>query len=87
MSKIVKIKQEDIEKIVNNIVSEQVDEEAHDLEEQPQDDKVQIFLGKDENGVIYVINSKTGDILGRKDMSGKISGLESGPEELGMAAE
>ena len=87
MSKIVKIKQEDIEKIVNNIVSEQVDEESHDLEEQPQDDKVQIFLGKDENGVIYVINSKTGDILGRKDMSGKISGLESGPEELGMAAE
>ena len=87
MSKIVKIKQEDIEKIVNNIVNEQVDEETHELDEQPQDDKIQIFLGKDENGVIYVINSKTGDILGRKDMSGKISGLESGSEELGMAAE
>jgi L-amino acid N-acyltransferase YncA len=88
MSKIVKIKQEDIETIVNNIVSEQVNEESHDLEEQPQDNgEVQIFLGKDENGVVYVINAKTGDILGSKDMSGKISGLESDQSDIRMAAE
>jgi hypothetical protein len=87
MSKIVKIKQEDIEKIVNNIVSEQVSEESHDLDEQSQDDGVQIFLGKDENGVVYVINAKTGDILGSKDMSGKISGLESDSSDIRMAAE
>lgn len=87
MSKIVKIKQEDIEKIVNNIVNEQVDEETHELEEQPQDEGIQIFLGKDENGMVYVINAKTGDILGSKDMSGKISGLESDSSDMRMAAE
>lgn len=89
MSKVVKIKQEDIEKIVNNIVSEQVDEETHDLgEDAPQSAGLEIFLGKDENGVVYVVDANTGDILGQKDMSGKISGLGGGESsELRMAAE
>lgn len=84
MSKIVKLKQQDIEKIVNNIVTE-----GQDLGEDSMGQKsgLKIFLGKDENGVVYVVNAETGDVLGTKDMSGKIAGLTDDSSEYAMAAE
>lgn len=83
MSKIVKLKQQDIEKIVNNIVTEGQDL-GEDMSNKP---GVKIFLGKDENGVVYAINAETGDILGSKDMSGKIAGLTDDSSDYAMAAE
>jgi hypothetical protein len=83
MSKIVKLKQQDIEKIVNNIVTEGQDLNE-DMSNKP---GLKIFLGKDENGVVYVVNAETGDILGSKDMSGKIAGLTNDSSDYAMAAE
>jgi hypothetical protein len=83
MSKIVKLKQQDIEKIVNNIVTEGQDLNE-DMSNKP---GLKIFLGKDENGVVYVVNAETGDILGSKDMSGKIAGLTDDSSDYAMAAE
>jgi hypothetical protein len=83
MSKIVKLKQQDIEKIVNNIVTEGEDL-GEDMSNKP---GLKIFLGKDENGVVYVVNAETGDVLGTKDMSGKIASLTDDSSDYAMAAE
>ena len=80
MSKVVKLKQEDIENIVKNVISEQslqnneeevtedVGEVDYEIEGDPggKETHMDIFLGKDENGEIYVVNARTGDILGHK---------------------
>ena len=82
MSKTVKLKQSDIEKIVTNVINEQSNEIADfptNMDEQdgeldyeiggsPDNNKkhLDIFLGKGEDGEIYVINARTGDILGHR---------------------
>jgi hypothetical protein len=80
MSKVIKLKQEDIEKIVKNVINEQskenneeeVTEESgevdYEIEGEPgsKEAHMDIFLGKDENGEIYVVNARTGDVLGHK---------------------
>ena len=80
MSKVIKLKQEDIEKIVSNVINEQskkIKEEEVDEQGEPMNyeigggpydksDHLDIFLGKGEDGEIYVVNAKTGDILGHK---------------------
>lgn len=63
MSKIVKIKQKDIESIVNNIISEQVEETTENVDNQS---GTVLAIGVDENGTHYVMNAKTGEILGTK---------------------
>lgn len=63
MSKIVKITQKDIEGIVNNVLSEQMDETTENVENQS---GTIIAIGVDENGTHYVMNAKTGEILGTK---------------------
>jgi hypothetical protein len=63
MSKIVKIKQKDIEGIVNNIISEQVEETTENVDNQS---GTVLAIGVDENGTHYVMNAKTGEILGTK---------------------
>ena len=63
MSKIIKITQKDIEGIVNNVLSEQMDETTENVENQS---GTIIAIGVDENGTHYVMNAKTGEILGTK---------------------
>jgi hypothetical protein len=63
MSKIVKIKQKDIESIVNNIISEQVEETTENVDNQS---GTILAIGVDQDGKHYVMNAKTGEILGTK---------------------
>jgi hypothetical protein len=48
MSKVIKLKQADLEKIVSNVVKEQVDEQA------PQQGGVELQLGVADDGTYYV---------------------------------
>jgi hypothetical protein len=69
MSKVVRIKQSDIEKIVENIVSGQVDHEnsiakEEDVTENEGGD--QFMVAKSNDGKFAVINIKTGKVLGVK---------------------
>jgi hypothetical protein len=69
MSKVVRIKQSDIEKIVENIVSGQVDQEnsiakEEDVTENKEGD--QFMVAKSNDGKFAVINIKTGKVLGVK---------------------
>ena len=69
MSKIVKIKQSDIENIVNNIVSEEMDFEnsiAKEEEMSENENGNQYMVAKSEDGKLAVINIKTGEVLGMK---------------------
>lgn len=69
MSKIVKIKQSDIENIVNNIVSEEMDFEnsiAKEEEISENENGNQYMVAKSEDGKFAVINIKTGEVLGMK---------------------
>jgi len=68
MSKIVKLKQSDIEKIVTNIINEQMNEEPIETETTEGVDENGLVLGvaKGEDGRFYVMNAKTGEILGVK---------------------
>jgi hypothetical protein len=69
MSKIVKIKQSDIENIVNNIVSEEMDFEnsiAKEEEMSENENGNQYMVAKSEDGKFAVINIKTGEVLGMK---------------------
>jgi hypothetical protein len=63
MSKIVKLKQSDIEGIVNNIISEQLEETTENVDNQS---GTVLAIGVDEDGKHYVMNAKTGEILGTK---------------------
>jgi hypothetical protein len=68
MSKIVKLKQSDIEKIVINIVNEQM--EGEEMKTEPNegegDNGVVLGVAKGEDGRFYIMNAKTGEILGVK---------------------
>ena len=63
MSKIIKLKQKDIENVVNNIVSEQLEETTENVDNQS---GTVIAIGVDDDGKHYVMNAKTGEILGTK---------------------
>lgn len=63
MSKIVKLTQKDIVGIVNNVVSEQVEETTENVDNQT---GTVIAIGVDKDGKHYVMNAKTGEILGTK---------------------
>lgn len=72
MSKVIKIKQSDIERIVENIVSGQMDkqnsiakeEETNEMDDNQSDEKFMVAKSKD--GKFAVINIKTGEVLGMK---------------------
>ena len=80
MSKVIKLKQSDIERIVENILSEQGFDDfdtqiqpeelpqepeisPEDMEDEPQ--APEFLLGKDEEGNIALINTKTGEEVKR----------------------
>jgi hypothetical protein len=67
MSKVVKINQSDIENIVNNIVSEEMDfENSIAKEEESNEPKRNISLVKDEQGRYHILDTDTGDIIASK---------------------
>ena len=69
MSKVVKIKQSDIEKIVENIVSSQIDQENSIAKEEEMTENQgndQFMVAKSQDGQYAVINIKTGEVLGMK---------------------
>lgn len=66
MSKIIKVKQSDIENIVNNIVSEQIDTENSIAKEEVSEPKKNIALVKDEQGRYHILDTDTGDIIASK---------------------
>ena len=71
MSKVVKIKQSDIERIVENIVSNQMDKENSIAKEETTEgidnqDGEKFMVAKSEDGKFAVINIKTGEVLGMK---------------------
>ena len=70
MSKVVKIKQSDIENIVENIALNQMDQENSIAKEEEvsenQGSGDQFMVAKSEDGKYAVINIKTGEVLGMK---------------------
>jgi hypothetical protein len=71
MSKVVKIKQSDIERIVENIVSNEIDQENSIAKEETTEEidnqgGEQFMVAKSEDGKFAVINIKTGEVLGMK---------------------
>jgi hypothetical protein len=71
MPKIVKIKQSDIERIVENIVSNEIDQENSIAKEETTEEidnqgGEQFMVAKSEDGKFAVINIKTGEVLGMK---------------------
>jgi hypothetical protein len=71
MSKIVKIKQSDIESIVENIVSNEIDQENSIAKEETTEGvdnqgSEQYMVAKSDDGKFAVINIKTGEVLGMK---------------------
>ena len=69
MSKVVKIKQSDIEKIVENIVSNEMGQENSIAKEEEMTENQsgeQFTVAKSNDGKYAVINIKTGEVLGMK---------------------
>ena len=71
MSKIVKIKQSDIESIVENIASNEIDQENSIAKEETTEEVdnqggEQYMVAKSDDGKFAVINIKTGEVLGMK---------------------
>lgn len=64
MSKVIKLKQSDIENIVSSLISEQEDTETNI--NPTKKGKEGLIIGKGEDGKIYVINGETGEIVGVK---------------------
>ena len=72
MSKIIKLKQSDIEKIVSNILSEQqlednVDSIAHEeeIDEDMGSGDVDVYPAKDAKGNLFLVNARTGEIVAK----------------------
>lgn len=69
MSKVIKIKQSDIERIVENIVSGQMDQEnSIAKEEEVSEDQggPKFMVARSEDGKYAVINIETGEAIGMK---------------------
>ena len=71
MSKVVKIKQSDIETIVENIITDKMDQENSIAKEETTEEidnqgGEQFMVAKSEDGKCAVINIKTGEVLGMK---------------------
>jgi hypothetical protein len=69
MSKVVKIKQSDIETIVENIITDKMDQENSIAKEEEMTENQggdQFMVAKSDDGKFAVINIKTGEVLGMK---------------------
>ena len=69
MSKVVKIKQSDIETMVENIITDNIDQENSIAKEEDMTENTggdQFMVAKSNDGQFAVINIKTGEVLGMK---------------------
>ena len=69
MSKVVKIKQSDIETMVENIITDNIDQENSIAKEEDMTENTggdQFMVAKSNDGKFAVINIKTGEVLGMK---------------------
>jgi hypothetical protein len=69
MSKVIKIKQSDIERIVENIVSGQMNKQtpiSKEEEVSEEQDGEKFMVAKSSDGKFAVINIATGEVLGMK---------------------
>ena len=69
MSKVIKIKQSDIETIVENIITDKMDQENSIAKEEEMTENQggdQFMVAKSDDGKFAVINIKTGEVLGMK---------------------
>jgi hypothetical protein len=73
MSKVIKLKQSDIERIVSNIVNEQEtgdinpDSIAHEeeVDEEMGGGDIDVYPAKDVKGNLFLVNAKTGQIVAK----------------------
>jgi hypothetical protein len=73
MSKVIKLKQSDIEKIVSNIISEQEigdeipDSVSHEeeIDEDMTGGDVDVYPAKDAGGNLFLVNARTGEIVAK----------------------
>ena len=73
MSKVIKLKQSDIERIVSNIVNEQEigevnpDSIAHEeeVDEQMDGGDIDVYPAKDAKGNLFLVNARTGQIVAK----------------------
>jgi hypothetical protein len=73
MSKVIKLKQSDIERIVSNIVNEQETEDmnldsiAHEeeVDEQMDGGDIDVYPAKDAKGNLFLVNARTGQIVAK----------------------
>jgi hypothetical protein len=84
MSKIVKIKQADVEKIVNNIINENESEldEYLMLGGNQSIGTRKVYAGKDNEGNYYILDAETGKILAKDNPNKNVA-----DDNLPMAAE
>jgi hypothetical protein len=73
MSKVIKLKQSDIERIVSNIINEQEvgdvnpDSIAHEeeIDEDMNGGDVDVYPAKDANGNLFLVNARTGEVVAK----------------------
>lgn len=72
MSKVIKLKQSDIERIVSNIINEQEvgdvnpDSIAHEEEiDEDMGGDVDVYPAKDANGNLFLVNARTGEVVAK----------------------
>lgn len=73
MSKVIKLKQSDIERIVSNIVNEQETEDMNpdsigheeEVDEQMDGGDIDVYPAKDAKGNLFLVNAKTGQIVAK----------------------
>ena len=84
MSKIVKIKQEDIEKIVKKVIkeNEEIDERVFGIGDNPLIGSRKVYAGKDDAGNYYILDAETGKILAKDNPNKDVA-----DDTLPMAAE
>jgi hypothetical protein len=73
MSKVIKLKQSDIERIVSNIINEQEvgdvnpDSIAHEeeIDEDMNGGDVDVYPAKDASGNLFLVNARTGEVVAK----------------------
>lgn len=73
MSKVIKLKQSDIERIVSNIINEQevgeVNPDSISHEEEIDEDMgggdVDVYPAKDASGNLFLVNARTGEVVAK----------------------
>ena len=85
MSKVVKLKQKDVEGIVKNVIKE--NEEIDERMMGPDNKMHYVYAAKDSQGNILIRDIKTDELLARHNSSNDNIGDEQSEDDMPMAAE